>query len=191
MKIALLACIIPVCIFGADLRSDYRKMLESFGEYATLPLKEEKKEYFREFWDRSAWEAYGQKNPEALTEALKLSGFDVSIPGLIELFRFRPLPYSERHPDRNLDNYKKGMLTLIATPTGVMLSTDPARSVLVLHSHENWKHLFYQKSKQVAQILLIRKGTLTESEIEKLKLEPIDADNPVNSPENPKNHTDD
>ncbi|MFP4352556.1 MAG: hypothetical protein ACLFTU_06955 [Puniceicoccaceae bacterium] len=177
MKLSLLIFLIPLCILGSEIRKDYQAMLKSFEEYERLPLKEEKKEYFREFWDRSVWDAYQQRNPEALTEALKLSGFDVSIPGLIRLFRFRPLSYSEQAPERNLDHYKKGMLTLISTPTGDLLSTDASKSILILHSHENWKHLFYYKNDRLMQLHLIKKGTFPESEIDNLGLEPAGAIN--------------
>jgi len=179
MKSILILFLFPLCIFGSEIRKDYHAMLDSFKDYDSLTLKEENEEYFREFWDRSIWEAYLQKNPEALTETLKLSEFDVSIPGLIELFRFRPLSYSEQDPERNLDHYKKGTLTLISTPAGYLLSTDPSKSVLILHSDQNWKHLFYEEDDRIISLHLLKKGTLTDSEIEKLGLEPADTGQPM------------
>ncbi|MBC2600632.1 hypothetical protein [Puniceicoccus vermicola] len=191
MKSPLVIFLAPLCVFGSEIKKDYHSMLESFKEYENLPLKEEKKEYFREFWDRSIWDAYYQKNPEALTQSLELSGFDVSVSGLIELFQFRPLPFSEQDPERNLDHYKKGSLSLISTPVGDQLSTDSSKSILILHVHENWKHLFYKEDDRLVQLHLIKQGTLTRSKIERIGLEPADADNPDYPPQNSKNQLDD
>ena len=42
MKLHLIVFLLPLCIFGSEIKKDYDAMLKSFEEYKKLPLKEPK-----------------------------------------------------------------------------------------------------------------------------------------------------